>query len=81
MTMILTIFLIVGIFASITSLHLRLSMLEEKFDIFMDLTIEDNNKTKNVFAGRIARDKREIELLAEKQGYTFVEDPQENEND
>lgn len=81
MTIILTIFLIIGILASITSLHLRLSMLEEKFDIFMDLTIEDNNKTKNVFAGRIARNERKIELLAEKQGYTFVDESEEVEND
>lgn len=81
MTMILTALLIIGIFAAITSLHLRISLLEKKFDFFVDFIIKDNNKTKNVFADRIDRNRWMVELLAKKMGYTFVDESKEIEND
>lgn len=59
----------------------RVITLEEKLEIAIDVIIKDNNKTKNVFADWIDRTRWMVELLAKKQGYTFVDESEENEND
>lgn len=59
----------------------RVITLEKKLEIAIDVIIKDNNKTKNVFADRIDRTRWMVELLAKKQGYTFVDESEENEND
>lgn len=59
----------------------RVITLEKKLEIAIYVIIKDNNKTKNVFADRIDRTRWMVELLAKKQGYTFVDESEENEND
>lgn len=72
---------IVCLFVLILIQRYRVIILEKKLDIAIDVIIKDNNKTKNVFADRIDRTRWMVELLAKKQGYTFVDESEENEND
>lgn len=59
----------------------RVILLEKKLNVAIDIIIQDNNKTKSIFADRIDRNRWMVELLAKRQGYTFVDDIEENEND
>lgn len=59
----------------------RVITLEKKLDIAIQIIIDDNNKTKETFAGRIGRNRQKIEMLAKAQGYKFVEDSEGSEHD
>lgn len=72
---------IVCLFVLILIQRYRVIILEKKLDIAIDVIIKDNNETKDVFADRINRNRCMVELLAKKQGYTFVDESEENEND
>lgn len=72
---------IVCLFVLILIQRHRVIILEKKLEIAIDVIIKDNNKTKSIFADRIDRNRWMVELLAKKQGYTFVDESEEIEND